>query len=95
MVRKIRSLAFIISALFWGSGAYAENKVYIEQVGSSNVITITQIGDTNRVGDGGLNQTSKITGSNNILTTMQTGDANIIDYTVVRSEEHTSELQSH
>ncbi len=50
------TMAFVMAAIFAGSGAQAqgagtgENKVYIEQIGSSNTITIQQVGGTNSVG---------------------------------------------
>ena len=64
---KSKFILGAVAAIFASSAAFADNKVYIEQAGSSNTVTITQVGSANRVGDSGLNNQSKITGSNNIL----------------------------
>ena len=56
----IKLMAFVASAMFWGSGMAGENLVYIEQAGSSssNTITIEQVGASNWVG-GTTDQTTK------------------------------------
>lgn len=45
-------MAFVASAMFWGSGASA-NDIYMEQVGSNNQITIVQDGAGNIINGGG------------------------------------------
>ncbi len=42
--------AILVTAAMWSLGAQA-NEVYIEQVGSSSTIKITQQGTDNRIGD--------------------------------------------
>jgi hypothetical protein len=61
------------------------NKVFIEQIGSYNVVTIEQVGTTNNVGGvagggPGTSNYAKINGSNNTLTITQTGDVNKAQY---------------
>ena len=49
MFRKdIRLMAFVASAMFWGSGYAADNSVYIDQTGDNSTITMTQDGSGNR-----------------------------------------------
>lgn len=83
-------MAFIFSAIFWGSGAHA-NDVYIEQAGSGSTFNITQTGGSgNRVGTSGSpttfsgnTQTVDITqqgGSNNTADLTVDGGSTIIDY---------------
>lgn len=42
-------MAFIASAMFWGSGYAADNSIYIEQSGDNSTITMTQDGSGNKV----------------------------------------------
>jgi hypothetical protein len=61
------------------------NKVYIEQIGSTNTITIEQVGGSNNIGgNASLTPSSSnygtISGSNNVLAMIQTGDANTGQY---------------
>lgn len=78
-------MAGIISALFWGSGALAAgNEVYIEQVGSSNTITLLQAGDLNQIGTSAILPAS-ITGSTNTMSVTQTGQSNVVSYVIVGS----------
>lgn len=44
------SIAALIAAMLWGTMAIA-NEVYIEQVGNSSTINITQQGSDNKIGD--------------------------------------------
>ena len=50
MKRSKTLIAVIISAMLWGTMALS-NEVYIEQVGNSSSVTITQQGSDNKVGD--------------------------------------------
>ena len=52
------------------STATGPNKVYIEQVGSSNTLTIEQVGGTNMVG--GVTETSKTVSNTNVTTLVPT-----------------------
>jgi hypothetical protein len=48
MIRNYYKMAMIMSAIFAGSGASA-NDIYMEQVGSGNTVTITQDGAGNKI----------------------------------------------
>lgn len=72
--------------------ATGPNSVYIEQLGSSNTVTIEQVGGTNKVG--GTNSTNgawddpsssnygTINGSSNVVTITQTGNNNMNQYNI-------------
>ena len=69
------------------SASTGPNKVYIEQIGSTNTVTIEQVGGTNNVG--GTTSTTPsasnyatITGSTNSVTITQTGDSNLNQYNI-------------
>ena len=78
--RKLLTMLMASAMMSLGSVALADNKVIIEQVGSSNTVSITQVVSNNRVGNTGLGQESTITGSNNSLTTSQTGNQMKAEY---------------
>lgn len=63
------------------------NKVYIEQIGSTNTVTIEQVGGTNNVGGVGSTTPSAsnyatINGSTNAVTITQAGDSNLNQYNI-------------
>lgn len=69
-----------MSAMFWGSGVYA-NEVYIEQAGDSSTFNITQSGTgSNRVGSSGA--TSSFTGNSQTIDIVQAGLSNAADLSV-------------
>lgn len=76
--KNIKLMAFIASALFWGSGFAAD--VYIEQAGDTSTFNITQAGAGNRVGTSGA--VSVFTGNSQTIDITQTGANNTADLTV-------------
>lgn len=78
--KDIKLMAFVMSAMFWGSG-YA-NDVYMEQVGDNSIVSVTQTGAGNTVnGDvAGTSPTESalIRGDNNIVTINQIGASNTV-----------------
>jgi hypothetical protein len=77
--KDIKLMAFILSAMFWGSGAYA-NDVYIEQAGDTSEFTITQLGTGNRVGSSGTSST--FSGNSQAINITQDGSSNTADLIV-------------
>lgn len=97
--RKIIKTLVLASMMLFGGQTYAQtvlpvigpNKVFIEQVGSHNVVTIEQVGTGNLVGgvaSGGPSSSNygTITGSNNTLSMTQTGDMNKAQYNLLASD---------
>lgn len=76
--KDIKLMAFVLSAMFWGSGQAAD--VYIEQAGDSSTYNITQAGAGNRVGTSSA--TSIFTGNSQTIDITQTGANNTADLTV-------------
>jgi hypothetical protein len=65
--------------VMWSLGAQA-NEVYIEQVGSSSTINITQQGTDNRIGD--ATTPAYIGSGSNTVTIDQIGSTNVLDMVV-------------
>lgn len=61
-----------------------DNKVHIDQVGSSNTVTLTQAGSGNTIGNGTADYAT-ITGDSNTVTITQTGDNNSLQYKITGS----------
>lgn len=61
-----------------------DNKVHIDQVGSSNTVTLTQAGSGNTIGNGTADYAT-ITGDSNTVTVTQTGDNNSLQYKITGS----------
>jgi hypothetical protein len=87
----INSLFALILASFGTvmaqSASTGPNKVYIEQIGNSNTITIEQVGGTNNIGGTGNVTPSStnyatINGSTNSVSITQTGDSNLSQYDI-------------
>lgn len=86
MYRKdIRLMAFVASAMFWGSGYAADNSIYIDQSGDNSTITMTQDGSGNKVKGilingtaGGTTDPAKLTGSAQTVNIEQTGATNVL-----------------
>ncbi len=79
-------MAFVASALFWGSGALA-NDVYIEQIGDNSTVSITQTGAGNLVngnvgGSGNNDDSALIKGDLNNVTITQIGAQNTLSMIV-------------
>jgi hypothetical protein len=71
--------AILMTAAMWSLGAYA-NEVYIEQVGSSSTINITQQGTDNRIGEAAT--PAYIGSGSNTVTIDQIGSTNVLDMVV-------------
>lgn len=78
-------MAFIASAMFWGSGNAADNSIYIDQSGDNSTITMTQDGSGNRVKGillngtaGGTTDPAKLTGNAQTINIEQTGANNVL-----------------
>lgn len=86
--RKLLTAVLLSYAIISGaqSAATGPNKVYIEQVGSSNTLTIEQVGGTNMVG--GVTETSKTISSVN-LTTLVPADPSATNYGTITGSTNT------
>jgi len=84
--KDIRLMAFVASAMFWGSGVWAaDNSIYIEQAGDNSTITMTQDGSGNRVkgillngSAGGTTDPAKLTGNAQTINIGQVGSNNTL-----------------
>ena len=76
----IKLMAFVMSAMFWGSWVHA-NEVYMEQVGDNTNVTILQDGNGNRIDDG-LGGNAYIGGDNNVVSISQVGSNNSLNLSV-------------
>jgi hypothetical protein len=81
----IKLMAFIASAMFWGSGYAADNSIYIQQTGDNSTITMTQDGSGNKVKGillngtaGGNTDPAKLSGNAQTINIEQTGAANVL-----------------
>lgn len=86
MNKLIKSLAVALS-IACSASAFAQstdNKVHIDQVGSSNTVTLTQAGSGNTIGNGSADYAT-ITGDSNTVTMTQTGDNNKAQYKITGS----------
>ena len=82
MYRKdIRLMAFVMSAMFWGSGVLA-NEVYVERIGDNSNVSITQYGSGNKVEGMTLGDPAIIAGDGNIVTVSQIGVLNTLKLSV-------------
>lgn len=88
-LKSLTTLALTIMSMvaFAQSTATGPNKVYIEQLGSSNTVAIEQVGGTNSVGGTSSAVASAtnygyINGSTNQVGITQTGDNNLSQYTI-------------
>jgi trimeric autotransporter adhesin len=72
----------LIVAMMLASLGVAANEVYIEQVGDSSTITVTQDGTGNKVGDSGTGNEAFIGGGSNTVTIDQVGSNNTLAMTV-------------
>ena len=61
---------------FFASLLYADNEIYIDQVGSTGTYNLTQIGDGNQIGSG--DDIAYINGDSNIFSIFQLGNSNTI-----------------
>ena len=70
------TMAVVFAALFWGSGAQA-NDIYMEQVGDSTTINVTQTGSSNSIGTS--TTPAFIGGNSNVVNVDQIGGGNTLD----------------
>jgi trimeric autotransporter adhesin len=68
----------IVAMMLAGIGGVIANEVYIEQVGDSSTITVTQDGTGNKVGDSGVGNEAFIGGGSNTVTIDQIGSNNTL-----------------
>ena len=68
----------LIVAMMLASFGVAANEVYVEQVGDSSTIAITQDGTGNKVGDSGTGNEAFIGGGSNAVTIDQVGSNNTL-----------------
>ena len=68
----------LIVAMMLASLGVTANEVYIEQVGDSSTITVTQDGTGNKVGDSGTGNEAFIGGGSNVVTIDQVGSNNTL-----------------
>jgi hypothetical protein len=76
-----KGMAFIMAAIFAGSGSALASEVYIEQAGSSSTFNITQSNGNNRVGS--TNTPSEFDGSSILVDIVQDGTGNEADLRVL------------
>lgn len=83
--KDIRLMAFVVSAMFWGSGHAADNTIYIDQSGDNSTITMTQDGSGNKVkgilsngNAGNTTDPSVLIGNNQTITINQVGQNNVL-----------------
>ena len=80
-----KGMAFIMAAIFAGSGSAFASEVYIEQAGSSSTFNITQSNGNNRVGS--VNTPSEFSGSSILVDIVQTGTLNEADLKVLTATD--------
>ncbi len=68
----------LIVAMMLASLGVAANEVYVEQVGDSSTITVTQDGTGNKVGDSGVGNEAFVGGGSNTVTIDQIGSNNTL-----------------
>jgi len=78
-------MAFVASAMFWGSGYAADNSIYLDQAGDNSTITMTQDGSGNKVKGilingtaGGTTDPAKLVGNAQTINIQQTGATNVL-----------------
>ncbi len=69
--------AILLATLVLCGGVFA-NEIYIEQVGDSSTIAITQDGTGNKVGDTGVGNEAFVGGGSNVVTIDQIGSNNTL-----------------
>jgi hypothetical protein len=80
-----KGMAFIMAAIFAGSGSALASEVYIEQAGSSSTFNITQSNGNNRVGS--VNTPSVFSGSSILVDIVQNGTLNEADLSVLTATD--------
>ena len=75
----MKTIISVIMFLMMTTWSYA-NDIYVTQSGNALDLDITQDGENNTIGQGGLNSTS--TGATTVLNIDQVGDSNVIKYQI-------------
>lgn len=84
----------MMTSAFAQTTATGPNKVYIEQVGSSNLITIEQVGGTNNVG-GITNQNGTPTVDNTGITTLTPAEPSTTNYATINGSSNQVGITQH
>lgn len=78
-------MAFVISAMFWGSGWAADNTIYLDQAGDNSNITVTQDGSGNKIkgilangNAGNTTDASVLQGDYQLVSINQVGQNNVM-----------------
>ena len=82
-----KSLVLFIMSLMTSSLAYAQsttNSIFIDQVGNGSTITITQKGQSNRIGS--EQERVVIEGNNQTITSTQEGNGNVIQGSITQAD---------
>ena len=77
-----KKLSVLLAATVMLSLGVTANEIYIEQVGDSSTISITQDGTGNKVGDSGTGNEAFVGGGSNAVTIDQIGSNNTLAMTV-------------
>lgn len=81
MIKNYQQMAFVMAAIFAGSGAWA-NDVYIEQIGDNTVVNVTQYGSANKVEGLLPGDPAIIAGDGNTVSISQIGVGNTLKLSV-------------
>jgi hypothetical protein len=77
-----KKLSVLLAATVMLSLGVPANEIYIEQVGDSSTISVTQDGTGNKVGDTGTGNEAFVGGGSNVVTIDQIGSNNTLAMTV-------------
>jgi hypothetical protein len=84
MIKNYYGMAFVMAAIFAGSGAYASD-VYVDQAGDTGTFNITQSNGSSRVGS--ANTPSVFSGNNITVDIIQNGTMNEADIQAVSATD--------
>jgi hypothetical protein len=84
MIKNYYGMAFVMAAIFAGSGAYASD-VYVDQAGDTGTFNITQSNGSSRVGS--ANTPSVFSGNNILVDIIQNGTLNEADIQAVSATD--------
>jgi hypothetical protein len=84
MIRNYYGMAFVMAAIFAGSGAYASD-VYVDQAGDTGTFNITQSNGMNRVGT--ISTPSVFSGNNITVDIIQNGTLNEADIQAISATD--------
>ena len=80
---KIKS--FLLSILLTTNIVLANNEIYLDQIGSSGIFNISQIGSANKLGEG--SNRSRIEGEEVVFNVATIGNENLVDIDTIGNEE--------